>query len=80
MPTADPADADDAPFVSDVCDFSALQAFYAAGNDNEVFLAKIEEIKAKHRAMRRVRGDGNCFYRSVLKDGVRLSSRTHLLC
>ena len=27
----------------------SAQAFYAAGEDNGIFLAKIEEIKASHR-------------------------------
>jgi len=52
--------------VGELSDFTTLQAFYAAGDDNDVVLGKIEQIKASHRAMRPVKGDGNCFYRAYM--------------
>eukprot|EP00960_Hanusia_phi_P017173 505456-Hanusia_phi.AAC.1 len=54
------------PYLSTKQDFSSLEAFYAAGDDNEIFLRKLREIQATHGAMRIVRGDGNCFYRAYM--------------
>lgn len=62
MPVAE----DQAPFVDVRSDFSKLQAFYAAGDGNEVWLRKLEEIKAQFAEMRCIRGDGNCFYRAMM--------------
>jgi len=57
---------DDSPFVQDKGDFEGLEAFYTVGENNEVFLSKLGEIKKDYSHLRRVRGDGNCFYRAYL--------------
>ena len=66
------------PYVGEKEPLSALKAEYEHGS--QVFVAKIDSLAPSYSGIRRARGDGNCFYRSVMKDGVRLSSRTHLLC
>jgi len=49
--------------VSEKEDLQKLEAEYRG---NERFSAKIQELKKKYSHIRRVRGDGNCFYRSYL--------------
>jgi ubiquitin thioesterase protein OTUB1 len=46
---------------------SSLEAEYAAaGPAASVFVAKIKGLAPSFAALRRARGDGNCFYRAVL--------------
>ena len=53
------------PDVGDSSDLSALEAEYANGPRAELWAAKLRTLGRRYRAMRRVRGDGNCFYRSL---------------
>lgn len=41
----------------------ALRSEYANNNDSPGFLPGLSYLDAKYAHMRRVRGDGNCFYR-----------------
>jgi ubiquitin thioesterase protein OTUB1 len=43
---------------------SSLKAEYAAGS--QVFVHKIESLEGSYSAIRRTRGDGNCFFRSYI--------------
>ena len=51
------------PLVGPKEPFTALQAAYA---DNPKFLQKLRSGASAYSHVRRVRGDGNCFYRSIL--------------
>ena len=51
------------PLVGEKEDFSCLRLQYA---DNPRFLHKIQSAGSQYSHIRRVRGDGNCFYRSYL--------------
>jgi len=51
------------PLVGERAPVAALAAEYA---DNPSFAAKLGELGARFAAVRRMRGDGNCFYRAVL--------------
>ncbi|KAF1329819.1 Ubiquitin thioesterase otubain, partial [Globisporangium splendens] len=53
------------PLVSDPMSALCLKAEYA-GNANENFLFGIESLAKRYDAMRRVRGDGNCFFRAFI--------------
>jgi ubiquitin thioesterase protein OTUB1 len=53
------------PLVSDPMSALCLKAEYA-GNANENFLLGIESLAKRYDAMRRVRGDGNCFFRAFI--------------
>lgn len=54
----------DRPLVGEREPLSALEEEYAAGAG--VFLTKIVALKNSYGAIRRTRGDGNCFYRAFL--------------
>ena len=54
----------DRPLVGEREPLSALEEEYAAGAG--VFLTKIAALKTSYGAIRRTRGDGNCFYRAFL--------------
>jgi len=54
----------DRPLVGEREPLSALEEEYAAGAG--VFLTKIAALKSSYGAIRRTRGDGNCFYRAFL--------------
>ncbi|CAH1791956.1 unnamed protein product [Owenia fusiformis] len=47
--------------ISERVDFSELEDEYAK---DEVFQLKIKDLKSKYACMRKIRGDGNCFYRA----------------
>lgn len=49
--------------ISEFLSFEALEAEYA---ENRGFLLKIPYLAERFRGFRRVRGDGNCFYRAFL--------------
>ena len=51
------------PVLGDEEPPAVLLPFYA---DNAAFLPKLRALCAQYRALRRSRGDGNCFYRSLL--------------
>jgi Peptidase C65 Otubain len=52
------------PLIGDVEPLQALEAEYRSGND--IFLAKIAALRRGYSAIRRTRGDGNCFFRSFV--------------
>jgi len=51
------------PLVGDEEPVSVLVREY---EDNAAFLPKILDLTSKFRALRRCRGDGNCFYRAIV--------------
>ena len=53
------------PNVGDAAPLSILEAEYAAGDHGALWAAKLRSLSARYMAIRRVRGDGNCFYRSL---------------
>lgn len=53
------------PLVSDPMSVLCLKAEYA-GNANENFMFGIDSLNRRYDAMRRVRGDGNCFFRGFI--------------
>jgi hypothetical protein len=53
------------PNVGDALPLSILEAEYAAGDHGALWAAKLRALSARYVAIRRVRGDGNCFYRSL---------------
>jgi ubiquitin thioesterase protein OTUB1 len=56
-----------APLIGDIEPLSSLEAEYAdAGPAGAVFISKIRGLAPRYPALRRARGDGNCFFRSVL--------------
>ena len=56
-----------APLIGAVQPLSTLEAEYAAaGPAASVFVSKIKGLAPTYAALRRARGDGNCFYRSLL--------------
>jgi len=61
--------ADNTKLVSDILPLQSLEAEFQA---DEVFKAKILKLGQKYSRMRRVRPDGNCFFRAV---GYRLFER-----
>ncbi|XP_024376710.1 OVARIAN TUMOR DOMAIN-containing deubiquitinating enzyme 1 isoform X1 [Physcomitrium patens] len=58
------ADADKLELVGDKEPLSVLEEEYKAGSP--VFLAKLLILKQSYGAIRRARGDGNCFFRSFM--------------
>lgn len=52
------------PFVGDKEPLSSLAAEYKSGN--QILLEKIKVLTEKYAAIRRTRGDGNCFFRSFM--------------
>ncbi len=52
------------PLIGDIEPLQALEAEYRSGN--EIFLAKIAQLRRGYSAIRRTRGDGNCFFRSFV--------------
>ncbi len=52
------------PLVGDRQPLDALAAEYEAGS--QVFVTKIHTLEQQYIAVRRTRGDGNCFFRSFL--------------
>ncbi|KAL3700631.1 hypothetical protein R1sor_018653 [Riccia sorocarpa] len=58
------ADAEKLEFVGDKEPLSVLAMEYEAGNP--VFRAKVENLSQTYSAIRRARGDGNCFFRSFM--------------
>ena len=54
--------ADNTKLVSDILPLQSLEAEFQA---DEVFQAKILKLGQKYSRMRRVRPDGNCFFRAV---------------
>ena len=56
-----------APLIGPIQPLASLEAEYAAaGPAGAVFVAKIRALAPSYAALRRARGDGNCFYRAVL--------------
>lgn len=53
------------PLVSDPMSALCLKTEYA-GNANENFMFGIDSLHRRYDAMRRVRGDGNCFFRAFI--------------
>ncbi|KAJ3065413.1 OTU domain, ubiquitin aldehyde binding [Podochytrium sp. JEL0797] len=53
-----------APLVGPLSNFDALIAEYAGG-DSEPMKKKTKQLATKAQAMRKVRKDGNCFYRAL---------------
>lgn len=56
--------ADKIPFLGDKEPLSALAAEYQSGSS--ILLEKIKILDEKYSAIRRTRGDGNCFFRSFM--------------
>jgi len=52
------------PFICDLEPISSLTNEYK--DANPIFLTKIENLQRKYSHMRRVRRDGNCFYRAFM--------------
>jgi len=52
------------PLVSLPQDLSELAAEYAGGASADLFRDKVAHLRTRYRALRRIRGDGNCFYRA----------------
>ncbi|KAL3655904.1 ubiquitin-specific protease otu1 [Castilleja foliolosa] len=52
------------PFVGDKEPLSSLAAEYKSGNS--ILLEKIKVLNEEYAAIRRARGDGNCFFRSFM--------------
>ncbi|KAL5463600.1 hypothetical protein EMCRGX_G032513 [Ephydatia muelleri] len=48
--------------VGDKDDFCSLEKEYA--HDDNIYQAKIQDLKSKYSKLRRTRGDGNCFFRA----------------
>ena len=61
---ADAASAHLPPLVSHTHPFSNLSQEYANGARAELYEAKAHFFEERYQAIRRVRGDGNCFYRA----------------
>lgn len=59
------AAAQSGPLVSDPMSVLCLKAEYI-GNANENFMSGIETLNRKYEGMRRIRGDGNCFFRGFI--------------
>ncbi|XP_041012676.1 OVARIAN TUMOR DOMAIN-containing deubiquitinating enzyme 1 [Juglans microcarpa x Juglans regia] len=57
-------EADKTPFVGDKEPLSSLAAEYKSGSP--ILLEKIKVLGEKYDAIRRTRGDGNCFFRSFM--------------
>lgn len=57
------AEAESAPLVGPAVSLDSLREQYAG---NPGFLRKLEGLSQRFRALRRVRPDGNCFYRAYL--------------
>ncbi|XP_050225241.1 OVARIAN TUMOR DOMAIN-containing deubiquitinating enzyme 1 [Mercurialis annua] len=57
-------DADKLPFLSDKEPLSALAAEYQSGSP--ILLEKIKVLGERYDAIRRTRGDGNCFFRGFM--------------
>ncbi|KAJ4827407.1 ubiquitin-specific protease otu1 [Turnera subulata] len=57
-------EADKIPFLGDKEPLSALAAEYEAGSP--ILLEKIKVLGEQYAAIRRTRGDGNCFFRSFM--------------
>ncbi|KAL8038078.1 hypothetical protein ABFX02_11G080300 [Erythranthe guttata] len=57
-------EADKIPFVGDKEPLSSLAAEYKSGNP--IILEKIKVLTEQYAAVRRTRGDGNCFFRSFM--------------
>jgi len=55
-----------APDVGPVINAKALEGSHPAGADASLWRSKVKLIEARYQGMRRVKGDGNCFYRSLL--------------
>eukprot|EP00823_Brevimastigomonas_motovehiculus_P001094 TRINITY_DN1162_c0_g1_i1.p1 TRINITY_DN1162_c0_g1~~TRINITY_DN1162_c0_g1_i1.p1 ORF type:complete len:341 (-),score=97.33 TRINITY_DN1162_c0_g1_i1:309-1331(-) len=52
------------PLVSEMeAGFASLDKEYSK---NAIYLKQISELKARYSGMRRIRGDGNCFYRAFM--------------
>ena len=51
------------PLVSPITDIMELFSEY---EDNPVFVPKLVELGEQYSSVRKVRGDGNCYYRSIL--------------
>ncbi|KAK9815200.1 hypothetical protein WJX73_010822 [Symbiochloris irregularis] len=56
--------AESSPFVGDKEPLAALRKEYEDGS--AVFLQKISTLEEKYQAIRRTRGDGNCFFRAFI--------------
>ena len=54
------------PDMGALISLKALEAECKPGGDASLWRAKVKAIEERYVRMRRVRGDGNCFYRSVL--------------
>ena len=67
--------ADNTKLVSDILPLQSLEAEFQA---DEVFKAKILKLSQKYSRMRRVRPDGNCFFRAVGYRLFEVFSRTLL--
>ena len=52
------------PLISAALDLHALAAEYANGHRADCMRAKIRHLGRRYSAIKRVRGDGNCFYRA----------------
>lgn len=55
-----------APDVGVLISLDELAEDWRQRGMQEVMLAKLRQLQGRYRSMRRVRGDGNCFYRSFL--------------
>jgi len=66
-------DAKSKPLIGAVESIGALEAEYA---NNPVFLRKVQAAKEEGATLRRVRGDGNCFYRAYVFGILEWMART----
>ncbi|KAL0547414.1 hypothetical protein IC582_017348 [Cucumis melo] len=57
-------EAEKVPFVGDKEPLSSLEAEYKSGSP--ILLEKIKVLSGQYAAIRRTRGDGNCFFRSFM--------------
>ena len=53
------------PDVGDASPLTILEAEYANSSRADLWASKLRALSSRYQAMRRVRGDGNCFYRSL---------------
>ena len=51
------------PLISTPLPLQNLAAEYSSGSRADLYSAKARHLEQRYAAIRRVRGDGNCFYR-----------------
>ena len=64
------------PLISTPLPLQNLAAEYSSGSRADLYSAKARHLEQRYAAIRRVRGDGNCFYYSALA-GIDATSISH---